>query len=324
MSPRRAATWFRQLSSLTRAGITLPASVREATGPSAEAREALAIRLEAGTPPREAWLATPFLAKADALVLAAGQLSGRFPDVCDELFLRHEASATLRAKMLTASLYPLFLLNGAIFLFPFIAAPDFSGRTQRDFSQTLSHGFVSGVLGLIVFWGVVLGIRAVALKQPDLKAAALRFLPGWGGVAKQAAYAVFAGTLASLLRAGIGIGEAWKLAGDASGDPAIARLSGTVAARVENDRSPPGTVLATTSVFPESFRSLYRAGEVSGSLEARLDELRARHADEAGTRATIVAFAYTKALLVLAMLLIAVRVLSFWSGYFQGLRDIVK
>ena len=143
-------------------------------------------------------------------------------------------------------------------------------------------------------------------------------------VAARRALATFAGTLASLLRAGVGIAQAWEFAGKVSGDPRLAAAAAGIARGVEATNEPPGKLMGANAVFPEDFRGLYLAGERSGKLEEHLDRLRERHEADATTRATFATFAYPMALTVLAMLLISARIISFAQSYFGGIEKMAQ
>jgi type II secretory pathway component PulF len=326
MSPRRLAVWYSQLASLTRAGVTIPSAVRDSLGLPLAAREKLADWLEVGGDPREVW---PSLGRevdeADALMLAAGQLSGRFPDVCEELAERHRTRARLRTKLFLGALYPLFLIHAVAVLAPFIRNVDFSGKES---SGTLSSILISGAFGacrnLVILWAFAGLVWFLLARFPNMRVTLLRVIPLWSGASRHAALATFAGTLASLLRAGVGIGQAWGFAGKVSADPRLVAASAKIAVAVDERAEPPGKLLRDMGEFPEDFRALYLTGERTGKLEERLDELRAKHEAVAVARATTAAFVYPVLLTVLAMLLVAARVVSFWAKYFEELMKMAQ
>lgn len=326
MSPHRLAVRYSQLASLTRAGVTIPAAVRDSVGIPLAAREALAARLESGDDPREVWPdAGRWFGEADALVLAAGQLSGRFPDVCEDLAERRRTGAKLRAKLFLGALYPVFLIHAVAVLSPFIRNLDFSGKSgETTLAGVLETGAFGACRNLILLWAFA-GAGWFAFNRfPKARASVLRVIPLWAGAAKHAALATLAGTLASLLRAGVGIGQAWEFAGKVSADPRLVDASEKVARAVDQNGEPPGKLFRDMTVFPEEFRALYLAGERTGKLEERLDELRVRHEAVAAARATTAAFVYPVLLTGLVMLLVAARVVSFWASYFDEIIKMAK
>lgn len=326
MSPHRLAVWYSQLASLTRAGVTIPSAVRDSVGIPLAEREKLTDRLEAGDDPREIWPeAGRWLDDADALVLAAGQLSGRFPNVCEELAARHRARAKLRVKFFLGALYPVFMIHAVAVLSPFIRNVDASGKGPPG---TLSDILVTGAVGagrnLLVLWTVAGAAWWLLSRYPRVRASVLRVIPLWSGATRHFALATFSGTLASLLRAGVGIGQAWAFAGKASAEPRLVAASGRIATGVEQRGEPPGKLLRDMTVFPEEFRALYLAGERTGKLEERLEELREKHEATAASLATAAAFVYPILLTILAMLLVAVRVVSFWAHYFDEIMKMAQ
>lgn len=323
MSPGKLAVWYAQLASFTRAGVPIPTAVNDAFGPPLASRRRIAERLLAGDDPRAVWPeAGPWLDDADALVLAAGQLSGRFPESCFQLAERHKARSRLRMKLLVGALYPVFLIHFALAVAPFIHDVDFSGNAPAaSLAQILTAGAIGAVRNLALLWLVAGAGWFACSRSPALRVRLVRLLPLWSGAMRHTALATFAGTLASLLRAGVGIGQAWEFAGRASGDPRIAAAGAKVAALVETRSEPPGKILPELSVFPQNFTGLYLAGERSGSLEERLDELRERHEADAALRSTLAAFAYPMLLTGIVMLLVAARIVAFWAHYFD---EIIK
>ena len=319
----RPASWYRQLASLTRVGITIPAAVAQASGPSRRRREALAERLEMGEDPRRVWPDCGLhLDESDAVVLAAGQLSGRFPDVCDELATRHETRSRLRSRMFMSALYPILLVHIALILSPFVRTDAFTGGTSPGVDKILSDGALGAALNLATLWTLVGAGWLLFSRFPRLRTNVLRLLPLWGAAARHGSLATLAGTLASLLRAGVTIGPAWSFAGKASGDSRLIAAADSVARAVEERRMPPWQVLPEIDAIPGDFRALYTAGERSGSLEARLDEIRARHEETAVLRATAASILYPVIFGVLVMLLFAAKILSFYSGYFSNLGNL--
>lgn len=321
----RFASWYAQLASLTHAGVPLPEAVRRAAGPPNRVREALAGRLESGEDPREIWPSCGIrLTMADSLVLAAGQLSGRFPEVCGELAERHAALGRLRARMLVGLLYPLFLIHAVLILSPFIRGVDLSGSASPTLGEILVSGAIGAACNLGGLWAVILAGWCVFSRWPGFRGRVLRVLPLCAGVVTHGALATFAGTLASLLRAGVPIARAWEFAAKASDDPRILGASAVVVRAVEDRAVPPGRVMDGLGAFPGEFVSLYVAGERAGSLEARLDELRARHVDSALNLATAASILYPMLVSVLAMALAAAKVLGFYTGYLDQIRNLAQ
>lgn len=320
MLPRTAANWYSRLASLTRAGITIPEALRMPGGPGKAFGRNLADRMENGEDTRDVWAgARARLGRSDAILLAAGQLSGRFPDVCAELAERHATRDRIIRKMISAAAYPLLMMHVIAVMSPFAGA--FTSGCDVA-AQAVSAGWQS-VINLVVIWAVIIGAFLLANKRPSIFAALVRPLPLWGSCIRNAALANFAGTLVSLLRAGVHIGEAWKFAGEASGDTRIEAASLKIVAVVES-RRPPGPELASLGVFPDEFCVLYHTGERTGQLEQHLDKLRVLHDDVSLARATTASTLYPIFLYGVIVAIAVGRVLGFWSGYANRLNDSIN
>jgi type II secretory pathway component PulF len=75
--------------------------------------------------------------------------------------------------------------------------------------------------------------------------------------------------------------------------------------------------------FPQLFASHYATGELSGSLEEQLGRLH-RYYGESGAQTMRAISAWVPRVFYLAVvLLIAYRVLRFWSGYFQNISNVL-
>lgn len=321
MSHHQLSRWYSQLSTLTRSGIPIPEALRDSVGPAEARREQVAARLLAGDDPREVWFElADIVGKSDALILAAGQLSGRFPEMCDELVREREERGKLRSKLLLGAVYPLILINVVLILSPFIGKVDFSGKNSAgSIGEFFTHALLHSGLNLAVFWLVVGGVVLVAKKRPGFFDPVLRVLPVWGGIMRHTALARLAGTLASLLRAGVGVGDAWELAGDASGDRRLGDAGATIARGVETEREAPGKFLRGMTYFPEDFRSRYIAGEKSGRLEEMLDRIRIDNTASVTARSGVAAVVYPTGFLIVVIGLAAIKVLSFFVGYYEAI-----
>jgi len=115
--------------------------------------------------------------------------------------------------------------------------------------------------------------------------------------------------------AGVSIIDAWELAAAASGSPALRRA--VVAWRPEVlAGETPAEVVSRSREFPELFANMYHTGEISGQLDQTLARLRNLYQEEGSRKLRAIA-AWTPKLIYLAIvIMIAWRVVSFWSDYF--------
>lgn len=317
MWPRTASAWYSQLGVLTRAGIPIPNAIRSGRGPDRRFSTTLADRLDAGEDPRDVWSdARAELGPADAVMLAAGQLSGRFPETCDALAARHAERARTLGRLAAGLAYPLLLLHAVAALSPLMAM-------VAEGACALVPALFIAARNLAAIWGVIGVGLWLALRRPAWFASLVRPLPLWGGAMRHAALAGFAGTLSALLKSGVVIGEAWRFAGAASGDPRIRAASIRVVAIVEANCAP-GPELPAMRAFPEDFCALYAAGERTGTLEQRLDKLRDDHAEASAARAATAAAVYPVFIYLIVAGVAAVAIVSAWAGHFQSMANLMS
>jgi type II secretory pathway component PulF len=114
--------------------------------------------------------------------------------------------------------------------------------------------------------------------------------------------------------------EAWELAATASGSPALRR---TVLAwrPALNGGQTPAEVVNGSNRFPELFAGQYAAGEVSGQLDDTLKRLHAYYQEEGSRKLRSVARWTPRAIYLGVMLMIAYRIVHFYTGYFNQVRD---
>lgn len=307
--------WYSRLAALTRAGIPIPDALRTGAAPDRATATAIADLLDAGEPPHPVWADhAEELGATDAVLLATGQLAGRFPETCDLLAERHATRAKTWRKLLAGALYPLLLLHAAALLSPFVGCFTGSG----SLGDALTRALASGLLNLGMIWIVLLGLWRLARRRPAMFSVLIRPLPLWGSAVRHTALATFCGALAAMLRSGVPIGNAWRLAGEASGDGRI-RAAALKAAAIIDDRRAPGAALPALGAFPADFCSLYLTGERTGALEAQLDALRAKYDDIAVNRATAGAIVYPVILYAAGALMMVTKIFGAWAGYFKNI-----
>jgi len=81
--------------------------------------------------------------------------------------------------------------------------------------------------------------------------------------------------------------------------------------------------VAESPEFPEIFAHTYKTGEITGKLDESLNRLRALYQEE-GTRKLRTLAQWSPKIVFLAVaLMIACKVISFYTGYFQGIADVI-
>jgi len=255
----------------------------------------------------------------DIALLHAGEKSGRLPE-CFKLLADHYQERTRLLRQIISDLgYPLFLFHFAIFIGPVPALVQ-SGNFVLYLAQTF------GVL-LPIYAVVLLLIYAAQGKHGEawrsLIEAVLRPVPVCGEARRSLALARLSAALEALIAAGVTIIEAWELAANASGSPALRRAVQAWKPEVLGGQTPSEAV-NRSGAFPELFANMYHTGEITGQLDQTLDRLHRLYQEEA-TRKLRALAAWTPKLIYFGiMLMIAWRVISFWSGYFNTLNDAIR
>jgi type II secretory pathway component PulF len=83
----------------------------------------------------------------------------------------------------------------------------------------------------------------------------------------------------------------------------------------------PAEVLNASGQFPAMFAGQYQTGEISGQLEETLGRLRDYYQEEGSRKLHLVASWTPRGVYLIVALLIAWRVVAFYSGYFKDIQN---
>ena len=212
--------------------------------------------------------------------------------------------------------YPAFLLHFAVFIFPF-AQLFTSGNWVGYLGQTL------GVL-IPIYVVVAVLIFAAQSRHGETWRACLETLlhpiPVLGLGRRYLALSRLTTALEALLSAGVTIIEAWELAANASGSPALRRTVLAWRPQVNAGQTPADAVTAS-GFFPDLFATQYATGEISGQLDETLRRLHAYYLEEGSRKLHAVARWTPRAVYLCIVLMIAYRIIHFYMGYFNMVRD---
>ena len=253
-----------------------------------------------------------WLPEFDIALLEAGELSGRL-DACFKLLANYYTDRARVARQMIADLaYPTVLLHLAIFIFPF------------------SQFFLSGdwiAYGLKTF-GVLIPLYAICAaviyagqsrhgeRWRSCMESVLRPVPMLGTGRFYLSLARLCAALEALLSAGVTIIQAWEMAATASGSPALRRTVRAWRPQVDAG-STPAEVVSASYRFPELFANQYASGEISGKLEETLGRLRQYYQEEGSRKLHALAQWSPRAVYLFVALMIAYRVVSFYTNYFK-------
>ncbi len=319
-STSQRAIWTRQLAGLVGSGLPVERALAALTDeaevePQRHLMAAIRAEVNAGSTLGRALAQYPQEFPAiDRAVIAAGEQSGHLADVLNQLANDLEDQQTLRAKLLSASLYPaivsLVALAIVIFLVTSVVpqvAGVFAGTKQQLPSLTVAMLAISDFVRtwgwLILLWllaGVL--VLRLALRQTAFR---LRFDAAWlrlpviGRLARGYNSARFASTLAMLTAAGVPILKALQAAADTLSNQALRADALEALVRVR-EGAPLGTALAQNARFPGLLSMFARLGEQTGQLPVMLQRAAQQLSSEVQRRAMALA-TVLEPLLIVAM-----------------------
>ncbi|MEY3135255.1 MAG: Type secretion system protein [Pseudomonadota bacterium] len=289
-SANSLAVWTRQLASLVGSGLPLERALAALSDEAESEKQAhlvanLRAEVNAGLGLAKAMSQHP--SEFSALytsVISAGEQGGNLGAVLGQLADDLQDQQTLKAKLLSASLYPaivsLIALLIVIFLLSTVVpqvAQVFSGNQRKLPTLTVfmlalsdfvrNHGWAVALL-LVLGW---LGFHQ-AMKQPSLRVqfdAAFLRLPILGRLATGYNTARFASTLAMLTGAGVPILKAMQSAADTLSNQAMREdvLDALVLVR---EGAPLAMAMGQKKRFPSLLAMFARLGEQTGQLPLML------------------------------------------------------
>ena len=289
-SANSLAVWTRQLASLVGSGLPLERALAALSDEAESEKQAhlvanLRAEVNAGLGLAKAMSQHP--SEFSALytsVISAGEQGGNLGAVLGQLADDLQDQQTLKAKLLSASLYPaivsLIALLIVIFLLSTVVpqvAQVFSGNQRKLPTLTVfmlalsdfvrNHGWTVALL-LVLGW---LGFHQ-AMKQPSLRVqfdAAILKLPILGRLAIGYNTARFASTLAMLTGAGVPILKAMQSAADTLSNQAMREdvLDALVLVR---EGAPLAMAMGQKKRFPSLLAMFARLGEQTGQLPLML------------------------------------------------------
>jgi general secretion pathway protein F len=319
-STSQRAVWTRQLAGLVGSGLPVERALAALTEEAEDDRQrhlmaAIRAEVNAGSTLGRALAQYPQeFPSIDRAVIAAGEQSGHLSEVLNQLAGDLEDQQVLRAKLLSASLYPaivsLVALAIVIFLVTSVVpqvAGVFAGTKQQLPGLTVAMLAISDfvrnwgwlMLGLLAVGG---GTLRLALRQTAFR---LRFDAAWlrlpviGRLARGYNSARFASTLAMLTAAGVPILKALQSAADTLSNQALRADALEALVRVR-EGAPLGTALAQNARFPGLLSMFARLGEQTGQLPVMLQRAAQQLSSEVQRRAMALA-TVLEPLLIVAM-----------------------
>jgi type IV pilus assembly protein PilC len=227
-------------------------------------------------------------------LISAGESSGTMDKILDRLATYYEKMASVRRKIVTATMYPtaiLVIVFGIITGLMVFVVPMFErmfkeqGKKLPEATQMLItfSQFVRGNLIFIILGAFMLAFGIVyAFKNEEAREKidpVLLYVPIFGNVLSKSCLVRFCRTLGTLIQAGVPILDAFNLAAKVSGNYEIQKAAMRVQASVKEGSSISGP-LASEGTFPRMVVSMISVGEQTGELEKMLMKVAEFYEDE--------------------------------------------
>jgi type IV pilus assembly protein PilC len=321
------AEFYHQLAQLTSAGIgVLPALEQLKLNPPARSyrepiHQLLAELAQGRTLTGSLQQLDTWLPEFDIALIDAGERSGRL-DACFRLLADYyNDQARITKQMISQLLYPVALVHLAAIIF-IIVLP----FARSQFNASLIQLTAKAALALApLYLATAFIIYATQSRHGEkwraLVESVFRWIPILGKARHLLALARLASALEALISAGVNIIQAWDLAANASGSPALRRAVASMKPKIVAGQTPAEEV-RKCSAFPVLFANLYASGEVSGKLDETLRRLYAHYQEEGSHKLQMFAQWMPRLIYGLVAALVAYNVIKFWTGYFDQISKI--
>ncbi|HEY1489764.1 MAG TPA: type II secretion system F family protein, partial [Verrucomicrobiae bacterium] len=257
----------------------------------------------------------------DIALIDAGERSGRL-DACFRLLADYyNDQARITKQVISQLLYPVALVHLAAIIF-IIVLP--FARSQFNASLVLLTAKAALALAPL-YLAVAFIIYATQSRHGEnwraLIESIFRWIPILGKARHFLSLARLVAALEALISAGVNIIQAWDLAANASGSPALRRAVASMKPGVIAGQTP-AEAIRKQSQFPDLFANLYNSGEVSGKLDETLRRLYAHYQEEGSHKLQMFAQWMPRLIYGLVAALVAYNVIKFWTGYFNQISSI--
>ena len=320
----RRAELYLQLAQLVSAGMGVVPALEEMNRrpPARSYREPLRLILDeigrGRTFPEAVARTRGWLPEFDLALLQAGETVGRLDTSFRNLAGFYNERARLAKQLISQLLYPIGLIHFAAFVF-LIVLP--FARAGLHLDASLGWLFIRAALCLSpLYLGTALLIYALQSKHGETWRACIETvshpLPMLGTARHYLSLARLAAALEALLSAGVKPVEAWEIAANASGSPALRRIVQAQKPLLLAGRTP-SEVIRDCSRFPAMFSNLYTTGETSGKLDESLGSIRCYYNEEGMRKLQTLATLLPKLVYFIVLLVIAYCVITFYTGYLK-------
>jgi len=228
-------------------------------------------------------------------MIASGESSGRLDEVLDYLADEVEKNYDLQAKIKGAMIYPTFIVFGLIVVgiaMMVFVIPQLTGMLESSgqelpimtkvliaISDIFRNYYIYLILGVLFGGGgLVYFFKKIPIGIKLFNIAKLKF-PIFGKLWRMIYLVRFAGTLSSLVNAGVSLTSALKITSDVVDNYYYQELINQAIERVKDGYSV-AYVFSKSNLFPNMLAQMLKIGERTGSLGDVLEKLAAFYSRE--------------------------------------------
>ncbi|MDE0767760.1 MAG: type II secretion system F family protein [Opitutaceae bacterium] len=313
-SDKNVSSWFYELSESLASGFEASEAVGLSDGIPKKMKNSLVAHFERGSSWSDALAAEcGFLESGERSILYAAERSGSLPEAFKELGGFRKESATFKSRIRLASIYPFVLLHFGAFVFP----TDYLWKGEIE-AYLVAVGMI-----LIPLWSLgallMIGFRV----SPKFKKGFQRCIPIIRGFSINRDLARFCRTFSVCIRSGMSIDSCWQLSLDAANNGQMDR-DGAAVIRAIKAGGPASEGMPEKGAFPRELRQLYKVGERTGALDENIARGAELYSSQARKKLTVATFVYPQMLFAVIALFVAVKVILFYKGYFDGILKILE
>ena len=332
------APFYRQFATLIGAGIPIFQSLIALEGNTQnpklkEVARAGQLKVQTGGKFSDVLAAWPWIFQpVEVELIRAAEQGGMLEQVLKQIADYIEHDWEIKRLVSRETMYPKIVLFVALMILglPFLLhPPDMAlvrlvlggmGRQAYSGLDYLRDTLGFGLLVLAVFFVPFVFFRLSLFNVKGVREGydtVKNAIPGFGTLAKMFAVARFGRTMAALYRGGFGMSYALEIAGDASGN-AVLRDAVQRAIPLAERGALISESLRSSGFFTPMAIDMFRTGETSGRLDEMLDKMADFYEAEGKLKTKQAALILGTGIFLIVAILVAVAVVSFWTGYGNG------
>jgi type II secretory pathway component PulF len=265
---------------------------------------------------------SPAVTGLERQMIRAGERGGRLAEAFRHLAEHFGMLATARETAIASLIYPLVILHLGILIASVPGAWMLGGVTKADIAANL----VKNLLATYALATAGFFLLRFLWRKADTHPALDRWfqrLPWIGKARRQLAMARFCQVYHACLLSGVSMEETVRLSSDAS-HSGLLRDAGAQLAATAASGHPLGPVFLDSGAFPAAFARSYATAEESGTLDTDLARWAGFFQGDAAAAMRTASVMLPKACYLLILLFIGWKIVGFYSGYYQGLEQMLE